>query len=119
MKKWRKGDIGKRIIYEGGEVIIYDANSNVPNTIKFAEYPILFEHQNDKEMPIKVNSEIGLAYVVKSQKKKSIEDVQKPGDWYFVQKVSKDERKGILAYLANSPKITRANEDVSPKSVFN
>mgnify|MGYP001605253796 CR=1 FL=1 len=113
MKHWKKSDIGKRIIYRdllfGGklvdeEVIIYDVNPDVPNTIRFAEYPIIFKPGIDViQSPISLESKIGLAYAVKSQEKEKKEYLEKVGDWFFVDRVSKDEM-WVLDILAKAPK---------------
>lgn len=109
MKNWKKADIGKRIIYrraklEDNEVIIQDANPNVPNTISFAEYPIIFEPKIGViQAPIGLKSKIGFAYAVKNQKKRSKEYLKEVGDWCLVDKVSKDEM-GVLEIIAKSLK---------------
>ncbi len=104
MKNWKKSDIGKRIRLIDGEVIIYDVNPDVPNTIRFAEYPIIFKPEIGViQSPIALESKIGLAYAVKSQEKKGEEYLEKTGDWSFIDRVSKDEM-WVLDILARSPK---------------
>lgn len=116
MSKWRKSDIGKTIIckveLEGElkgklvdyKVIIYDVNPEVPNTIRFAEYPIILKHEIGViESPIRLESKIGLIYAVKSHQKESREYLKKAGDWCFLDRVSKDEMEE-LERIAKAPK---------------
>lgn len=114
MKKWRKYDIGKIILYKnkselGGElknekIVIYDVNTKVPNTIGFVEYPI------------KLTSKLGYLGIDKNQKKESEEYLKNIGDWCFRGYVSKDEM-GELERIAKSPK-TQSYEDLSPQYTF-
>ena len=109
MKRWKESDVGKRIIYRGqglenNEVIIYDTNRDVPNTIRFVEYPLTLNHEVSViQSPIALKSKIGMAGIIKSQEKKSKEYFEKAGDWCFVDRVSKDEM-GVLEILAKSLK---------------
>jgi hypothetical protein len=114
MRKWRKSDIGKRIVcrvksdlgnkLEDKKVIIYDVNSKVPDTVRFAESPLIYhERMGDIQAPIELKSKIGLVYVVKKQEKEGKEYMKDLGDWYFVDKVSNDQKR-ILKIIADSPK---------------
>jgi len=105
MSKWRKSDIGKIIVYRGKtspdeRVVIYDIDSRTPNTIGFVEYPISL---NSKISFPFLSSKLGCVGIIKSQKKESEGYLEKAGDWCFVGKVSKDERK-VLEIIAKTPK---------------
>jgi hypothetical protein len=122
MKRWRKSDIGKIIVYKSkselGElknekIVIYDVNSKVPNTVGFVEYPITL---NSEVYPRILTSKIGLVGIYKNQKKKSEEYLENEGDWCFIDKVSKDEM-GELERIAKAPK-TQLYEDLSPRYTF-
>jgi len=114
MKKWKKSDIGKRIIYKGetdcsnnlinNEVVIYNVYENAPNLVGFVEYPISL---NSEILPMGLSSKIGKVNIIKSQKKKDKNSLEKAGDWCFMEKVSKDEMRE-LERIAKYTKIQSA-----------
>jgi hypothetical protein len=123
MKRWKKSDIGKIIVYkkqmslssklEDEKIIIYSVNKKIPNTVGFVEYPISL---SSKIHTPYISSKIGLVGIVKSQRKESPEYLEKAGDWCFIDKVSKDEM-GELEKIAKAPKIP-SYEDLSPEDIF-
>jgi hypothetical protein len=123
MSEGTKENIGDIILYKskselGGELknerfAIYSADSIVPNTIGFIEYPIKYD---SKIYPPVLISKFGKMGVLKNQQKESEEYLQKAGDWCFAGKVSKDEM-GELERIAKAVKIP-SHEDLSPPSTF-
>jgi hypothetical protein len=98
MKSWTKSDIGKILVYrkemgfeQDEAVAIYGINSDVPNTVRIVEYPI------------SLNSKIGLLGLVKSQEKGGRKYLEKPGDWFYVDEATKEERE-VLDKIARTPK---------------
>lgn len=114
MKKWRKSDIGKRILYRGeadcssnlinNEVVIYNVYAKTPNLVGFVEYPISL---NSEIFPMGLSSKIGKIEIIKSQKKNDESSLEKAGDWCFLDKVSKDEMRE-LERIAKAIKIQSA-----------
>ena len=128
MTSWDESDIGK-IIYcrEQSEigtnlvnkkVIIYEANPEVPNTIRFVEYPFIMSTKFEEGVgiPLGLKSRIGLTYAVKSNKKKSKRYLKRVGDWCLVARVSKNEMEK-LERIAKASK-NQSYEDLSPQYTF-
>ena len=87
--KWNKKDAGKILIYktlygqENEQIAVVKTYKETPNTIKAIVYPI------------GLNSRlffVGLPKIQEKKDKGSLEDV---GDWYFVKKVSKEEKQEL------------------------
>lgn len=106
MSKWRSWDIGKVIVYKGEssinslknqEVAIYGVDK-VPNTVGIVECPIPLDNY-----PISLTSKIMLTGIVKSNKKKSEEYLEKAGDWCFKRYASKKEKE-VLKKVAKDLK---------------
>ena len=93
MKNWKKSDIGKVIVYRGElgrneEVAIYGVDSKVPNTLGVIDCPIPLY-----DSPIALKSKINITGIVKDNKQKGEEYLEKEGDWYFKRYASKEEKK--------------------------
>jgi hypothetical protein len=105
MKNRNKLDRGKILVCRGEtglneKIIIYDVDPSVPNTVGFVEYPIIFDYRLP---PPFLASKFGQMGIVKNNQRKNEESLEKPGDWYLADEVSKDQM-GILEELAKSPK---------------
>jgi len=105
MKNWRKRDVGKVIIPENDKkkIIIYDIPKETSDLVRYVEHPILL----DLKLPFPhLKSRIGILGIIKDQEKKDEGDLKEAGDWYFVEKVSKEDMK-ILKEVRNSPKYVK------------
>ena len=99
MINWNKSDIGKILVYrkeagleEDEAIAIYNICNNDSNTVRAIEYPI------------KLTSKIFLLGLTKDQEKESREYLKKPGDWFYVDNATREERS-VLEKIAKSPKI--------------
>ncbi len=89
--EWNKSNIGSIVTFmdeyrKKVTIAIYDVNVDVPRTVDFVLYSI------------RLTSEItqrGSAGIPENQEKQSIDDLEKPGDWVYNGKVSKDEKEQL------------------------
>ena len=81
---WTEEYIGNIIIYSNlsnkkEKIAIVDIYKEIINTIKVIDYPI------------SLDSRISLLGLRKNQEKENLFQLEKPGDWYFLEKASIDE----------------------------
>lgn len=85
---WNKKDIGWRVLFSDasgklGDVAILKCYEQIPNTIMVIDHPI------------SLYSKIYLLGLSKEQEKVAPYILEKIGDWFYMEKVSKDVREEL------------------------
>ncbi len=100
MKYWNKKDIGKVLVYrtlydqENEQIAIVKTYEETSNVIKAVNYPIA------------LNSRLFILGLPKIQEKKDKNSLKNAGDWYFVKRVSKEERQELERILKSRKEIS-------------
>ena len=88
--EWNKSNIGSIVTFmdeyrKKVTIAIYDVNVDVPRTVDFVLYPIGLTSKITR----------GSAGIPKDQEKQSIDDFKESGDWFYMGRVSKDEKEQL------------------------